>query len=423
MKKVLVLSDASCGFTGFSNVIKHILRDIHATGEYEIIQVGINYDGSGYDHKEIPYNIIPATSGLNPRYNDLYGRARFLDILSSGDIDIVFILNDMGVVETFSKEIQNIYEKLPKHKKFVTIFYFPVDSGLKTKKNWVIKSASVMDFPVVYTEWGKKEVGMHDPDLLKRLGVCYHGVDLKEFFPLSKEEIKKQKDVLFNKNPHLKDKFIILNVNRNQIRKDYLKTFMAIAELKKRHSNILLIAFAAMQDQGGDLHEIASQCGLEFGKDFICPENYTSVKGLPVELMNISYNIADCVFSTTHGEGFGLSSLEGLATRKPCVFPGNTMLPEIFGGDGNRGRLIKSGHTPDHFVCYGVNDSSLIRPSIDVMDAVDKLSWVVQGGSEVEAMVERGYQWVSNLDWSMVNKYWIDTFSKASAKVDRVRGK
>lgn len=422
MKQVLVLADASCGITGFSNVIKHILKDIHDTGEYEIIQIGINYDGSGYDNKEIPYRIIPATSGLNPRYNDVYGRARFIDMLSTGRYDIVFILNDMGVYCTFAKDVQEVCDKLPKEKKFITIFYFPVDSALTTKREWVVNSASLAGYPVVYTEWGKKEIAQFDSDLGKRCSICYHGISLKEFHPLSHNEIKMHRATIFGGKTDLTNKFVILNVNRNQIRKDYIKTFKTIAELKKIHPNIVLIAFAAVKDQGGDLIEIAKQCGLEYGVDWLAPSGYNSMNGVPVKVMNQLYNLADCVFSTTHGEGFGLSTLEGMATKKPCVFPANSMLPEIFGGDGERGRLVASGNNPNNFVCYGVNDSSIVRPSIDVMDAVEKLSWVIKGGEEVDAMVERAYSWVQELDWSKVNKFWIELFDRAYKQLQRTRG-
>ena len=419
-RKVLVLSDASCGFTGFSMVAFNILKDIEATGLYEIVQVGINYDGSGYDNTKIPYKILPATSGIDPRYKDVYGRSRFLDILSSGTVDIAFILQDMAVTASFMEDMQKVYEKLPKDKKFTSIFYFPVDSALQTKRKWVVDSVSKIDYPVVYTEFGKKEVEQFDPELSKRLAVCPHGVDTSVFYPMDKDKVEIAKTQIF-KGVNLKDRFIVLNLNRNQIRKDYVKTFKTIAELKKFIPNVLLIAFAARRDQGGDLVEIAEQCGLKAGVDWVGPAHYDSANGVPVEAINAVYNMADCIFSSAVGEGFGLSSIEGMACKKPCVFPDNTSLTEIFGGDGIRGRLVASGNTPDNFVCYGVNDSSLVRPTISVFDARNKLEWVYKGGKEVEEMTERGYTWAKEHDWRIVNKFWIERFDKAYARTLRTR--
>lgn len=419
-RKVLVLSDASCGVTGFSMVAYNILKDLHETGLYEIVQVGINYDGVGYDQKKIPYTILPATSGIDPNYRDVYGRKRFLDILSSGQVDIAFIIQDMAVVASFHKDMQKVYDALPKNKKFTSIYYFPVDSDLKTKRGWVVNSASKIDYPVVYTEYGRKEVEQFDPDLKKRISVCPHGVDTSIFHPLKQDEIEIAKRTIF-KGIDLKDRFIVLNLNRNQIRKDYLKTFKTIAELKKVVPNVLLVAFAARRDQGGDLAEIAEQCSLIAGQDWVAPKDYDNLKGFPVEAVNAVYNMADCVFSSAVGEGFGLSSIEGMACRKPCVFPENTSLIEIFGADGVRGRLVKSGDKPEHFVCYGANDSSLVRPTINVEDAVEKLAWVAKGGSEVDEMAERGYIWAKEHDWRTVNKFWIEKFEKAYARTIRTR--
>jgi D-inositol-3-phosphate glycosyltransferase len=420
-KKVLVLSDSSCGFTGFSTVAYNILKDISDTGLYEILQVGINYDGCGYNLARIPYRIIPATSGMEAKYRDVYGRARFLDILRSSSVEIVFILQDMQVVASFMDDMQEIYNKLPKGRKFTTIFYTPVDSSLLTKRDWVINSVSKIDYPVVYTEYGKKEMIQFDPDLKKRLRVCPHGVDTANFYPMAKEEIELAKKTIF-KDVNFSGKFIILNLNRNQIRKDYLKTFKTLAELKKIVPNALLIAFAARKDQGGDLTDIARQCGLEPGKDWVGPPNYDATHGIPVDAVNAVYNISDCVFSSTVGEGWGLSSIEGMSCKKPCVFPDNTSLTEIFGGDGIRGRLVKSGDTPDNFVCYGVNDSSLVRPTISVQDAVEKLAWVAKGGPAVDEMAKRGYIWTRDMDWRTVNNFWIDLFAKASERTGRIRG-
>jgi hypothetical protein len=68
-----------------------------------------------------------------------------------------------------------------------------------------------------------------------------------------------------------------------------------------------------------------------------------------------------------------------------------------------------------------VNDSSLVRPTISVFDARNKLEWVYKGGKEVEEMTERGYAWAKEHDWRIVNKFWIERFDKAYARTLRTR--
>lgn len=416
MKKVLVLADAPCGSSGFSNVSRHILADIVATGLYEIQVVGINYDGSGYDGRKFPYQIIPATSALNDRYSDLYGFPRALDMLYAGDYDIFFIIQDMSIISRYTKHILKIQET----KKFQTISYTPVDSDLSTKRQWVIDGVSQINYPVTYTEWGKKEILKQAPDLENRLKVCYHGTDLTEFFQLPKEARDTHRKMGFDPNGNsLEGKFVVLNVNRNQIRKDYMRTFATFSEFKKLVPEAFLLVLAQNRDQGGDLTVIASQFGLTFGKDWILPLDYRAHLVCPAEMINVMYNVADVTFSSSLGEGFGLSSLETMCTGTPAVFPDHTALTEIFGGDGERGRLVKAGDTPGNHVCYGAYDSSLVRPAINIEDAVAKLKWVHDGGPEVEVMKQRAMEWAVEHTWGKINQFWIERFAHACETAER----
>ena len=82
--------------TGFGTVMSNIMRELHATGRYEIDVVGINYDGMPYNKEMWPGQIIPAMSALNMHgvYSDVYGRQRLIDTVSSGKYDVIFMLQD-----------------------------------------------------------------------------------------------------------------------------------------------------------------------------------------------------------------------------------------------------------------------------------------------------------------------------------------
>jgi glycosyltransferase involved in cell wall biosynthesis len=216
----------------------------------------------------------------------------------------------------------------------------------------------------------------------------------------------------------------VLNVNRNQIRKDYTKTFASFKLLKEKVPNAFLLVLAQIQDQGGDLQQIASYFGLEFGVDWMAPSDYTANKGYPVEMVNLIYNIADVVFSSTVGEGFGLSSIEAMAVGKPCVFPDNTSLTEIFSGDTEetyRGLLIDSGEDLDHLISYGGLDSSLVRPTINTYVASEHLAWVYNNKEEVALMVTRAQEWAMSHSWNLVNRYWVERFAHVYNEVLRKR--
>jgi D-inositol-3-phosphate glycosyltransferase len=417
-KRVLVLADSPTSPTGFANVCLHILKDLYATDLYDITLLGINYDGQPHN---FPYKIIPATSGLNPRYNDLLGRQRCIDELRDGNYDIFFAIQDMSVIMTMAKALKELRDKKPDLK---TIMYIPVDSDLGTQPEWVNTVFPVIDYPVVYTEYAKKEVlkFTQRTDVL----VCYHGIEPTEFFPC-KSDLKRDlvlNDYFLLKEPFKSEaevdkRFIIINVNRNQIRKDYLRTFQIFAEFKRKYpqSRPLLIIVAQIVDQGGNLDIIAAQCGLQYGIDWVTPIGYNAANGYKVEVINLWYNCADAVLSTTLGEGFGLSSIEGMACGVPVVFPGHTSLVEIL-GEGDRGWLVPAGALLGDYITSGIYDSSLVRPRVSITYAVEALAGILDRDSPaVHEKRDAALAWISTMHWSKVNKFWVDLFSKVSGNV------
>ena len=409
-KRVLLLADSPTCITGFGKVAKHICKSLHDTGLYDITVVGINYDG--YPPHHFPYNIIPATSALVQKYSDLYGRRRTMDLLLHGDFDIFFCIQDMGVTASFMPEVAKVQQQ---KKDFVSILYTPVDSQLITQPKWITDGAETFDFIVTYTEYGKKQINA--VKTIDTLDICPHGCELEDFFPVDPRVVKDFRKSCIS-HVDLTNRFVVLNVNRNQIRKDYLHTFKAFAELKKMVPCAFLFVLAQLQDQGGNLLDIATQCGLKYGDDWYAPDDYVASSGYDVKAVNMLYNMADVVFSSTVGEGWGLSTAEAGAVGTPCVFPDNTSLHEIFGG-GDRGYLIPSGDNPDRFVCYALMDSSLVRPTIDTVAAAKLLKRVFDNPQEANEKAKKMRQWVEEHTWDKVNQFWVDKFAKVSEEVDR----
>lgn len=414
MTKILVLADSPTIASGFAQVSKNILRDLHKTGLYGITVIGIGYDGEGYDPVKFPYRIIPAVSGMSARYNDPYGRQRVLDELETGYFDIFFTIQDLMVIREM---IPALVKSKAKHG-FKTMMYIPVDSNLDTKPEWVMDVLPFIDFPVAYTFFAKKELQKFSTRI--DIKVCYHGVDTSLFKPLPDLDRARvlneffKPAVKFIDEADVDKRFKILNVNRNQTRKDYLRTFQVFKRFKEQYpqTNPLLMVVAEIKDQGGDLMLMAKQLGLEYGVDWVTPMDYNALHGYPVEAVAMWYNCADVVFSSTLGEGFGLSTVEAMACGIPVVFPDNTALTEIL-GNGKRGDLIKCGQNASDLICMGALDSSLIRPRIDIEDAVRALSGIRCGRSE-KAL--GALEWAKSMDWSKVNEFWVDLFAKAGKK-------
>ena len=329
-KRVLFWTDNPLGFTGFGKVsreiIKQLLRDPDIT--YKIDVVGISFWGDRPD-EPLGYTLY---SALQPGQNiDLFGHAKLFSLLSTNDYDALFILNDLPVVARCLKDILAIREK--QKKTFKIIHYFHVDGPVWPEE--VRDSISKVDFPVAYTFFGRDTVAKHDAKL-SDIPVIYHGTDKDMFRPFATEAERVSARKFWDNGASINSsKFIVLNVNRNQPRKDYAKTFEVFAEFHKRVPESYMFCMADPADIGGDLIRIAAQYGLVWGKDWWSAPvgSQTKSNGFPEEQIAQLYRISDVVISTSVGEGWGLSLTESQA----CYTSG---LPQAFlmPGDHRRKR-------------------------------------------------------------------------------------
>ena len=407
--RVLAWGDYCCA-TGFATVMSNIMRQLEATGKYDIDVVGINYDGGVYDRERFPGNVWPAISALRMQgpYADYHGRQVFLDKLGSGDYDVVFIVQDTFIVLPIVPQILEIQRN--KEKPFSTIYYYPFDCA--PREEWVKQCAYSFDYPVAYTEYTKEESRVYLGPLADRIDVVYHGTNTKDFYPIKdKIAVESIRKNFFGDHA---DKFIITNVNRNQGRKDVSRSFMVLKELKDRGvDNAFLYMHMQESDFGGSILQMSRNFGLEPGKDWTLPnpQQFSSHSGFPIEAVNQIYNASDCYLTTTHGEGWGLSITEAMATKTPVVAPDNTAISEILADD--RGWLVPSGKSPTDWIIKD-NDNERMRPLMDVEKAADAIQDIMAGNNKQR--VDNAYEWVTALTWETVCTDWNMIFGKAVNK-------
>jgi len=125
-----------------------------------------------------------------------------------------------------------------------------------------------------------------------------------------------------------KNKFVILNSNRNSYRKAYditIRAFLHFYKKYEKNDDIVLIINCAINTDGGydlvDLIEI--EClrnNLDFNKiinDVIkTPINSGNISDY---MMNVIHNATDIGINTCIGEGFGLCNLEHASLGKPQI--------------------------------------------------------------------------------------------------------
>lgn len=402
--KLLYMGDYVCN-TGFGTVSRNIINSLVKTGDYEVDVLGINYNGDPYDHEEWPGNVYPAMPGgmMRPPYNDVYGRQRLIDLIALNNYDAVMILQDTFVI----KECAQALSEAREHTKTSVVFYYPVDSTLD--ESWVKGVVDMVDFPVVYTQFGAQATLDISPQIKDRLSVIYHGTNIEDFHYIEdRETVKAFRHEYFQGNTD--DRFLIMNIARNQIRKDILHSLLTIMELRKTQPKALLYLHMSETDQGGSIDAYAAQLGLKPGVDYIVPSAFN--KGLPVDQMNMLYNMADALLVTAHGEGWGLPLTEAFATKTPVIAPKNTSMVEI--GAQNRAMLIDC----NDYTTYSMADNCRVRPVIDYRQAAFALDGLIKG--ELSPDVEAAYAWAHAFTWEKVVEGW-DQILRKAAELTRER--
>lgn len=473
--KVLALCDSPTAATGFAQVARNILQGLAKTGKYEIDVIGINYYGDYYDRQIHPYNIYPA---MPQGYSDMYGRGRVMNAITGQEEkfglkppwDIVFTIQDSFVIEglgldfPFAEQLlvnREIWKRqLPPELWHTWIGYFPVDAAMK--ENWITRSIALCEYPVAYCDWGKKQILQYDRPyfetgfklqiteeaekqkallvskaLKDRIQVIPHGVDTNVFKPLSEQE-KKEFRRQFFKGTVKDNTYLVVNVSRNQPRKDITRTLKVFAEFKKLVPNSHLYLHCKANDAGGSIHEMARNFDLAPGKDYSLPVDFNAGIGYSVEVVNKIYNIADLCITTTLGEGWGFITTEAMAAKTPVVAPHITSIIDIFGGSSDlqysermlenpeirkqlRGIPVKAGSTSSEWICMGLEDNERIRPLTNVDDMVAKMLWAYKHPQEVAEIVEQAYDWVIKLGWQNIVQEWDELFSLAYKNLETER--
>lgn len=399
--RILCYMDSPTCATGFGTVSRNILEALHKTGNYDIDVLGINYWG---DPHNFPYRIWPV--GNNPE-RDPYGRKKIANMIPRMDFDILFFMQDSFILDFLPELMPHLKQTIDRP--FKSVVYFPIDGA--PKENWV-RNISFCDEVITYANFGKKLCQDVYP-LVGDMSTMPHGVNTDEYKVLSESEVKEFRKNYFGKHA---DKFIFMNLNRNQQRKDIPRTIQAFAELRKTEPNTLLYLHMAKQDQGWNLPEVVKAHGFNISDDVVFPENFGPNQGYPREVVNMLYNCTDCVVSTCVGEGWGLGWIEAMAAKTPVIMPRNTAMEEVITDDV--GYLVGSGSNPSLYTVLP-NDNEVIRPLVDVEDLTATMKHILNNYDEAMTKADKAYTWVRNsFEWQgAVGTAWVGVFNRLAATV------
>jgi glycosyltransferase involved in cell wall biosynthesis len=406
---ILFYADFNCT-TGFGNVSKQLIDNWSKNKNLKITILAIN------DRTEKPYEykenvmVIPCLSVDEKK--DGYARLELLKILYSHDFDVFFALNDIEVMNSMTEHLMNVKKERAKNnkKKTKTILYTPIDSEPRVKDLEVL---SYFDQVITYTEYAKSVLKpLISEAMWKKIKVIPHGIDTEVFYPIeNKFEVNRTKEQLFGTN----DVFVFGSVNRNSARKDLATLMMGFAMFKHTsQANAVLYLHCNPKDPMGiDCFRLSERLGLDIDKDIFFPKDFNENKGVSESELNNIYNTFDCFITTTTAEGWGLSIVEAMATKKLVIAPRHTSINDIT-NLGENAFLLKFSQR-----AVFINDFEKIR-FISNPEEVAQVCGIVYNlqneeeevRKQVTDIVERAYNFVSKWKWKDISKKFEDIILK-----------
>jgi D-inositol-3-phosphate glycosyltransferase len=304
---LLWVGDA-CTPTGFARATHKILDTVrHA---FNVTVLGINYYGDPYDW---PYPVYSCIAG-----GDAFGVKRLPWMCERTKPDIIVLQNDPWNIPMYLNYLKSCkeYAGIP------VVGIVPVDG-----KNCVGEALKDLTMAVFWTNFALGEArtgGYAGP-----VAVIPLGVDLETYYPIDPLEARYR----IGLPKYCDDAFIVGNVNRNQPRKRWDLTMQYFAEwlttgVPKPNARLFLHA-APTGDASTVIKQLAEYFGIWKRVIFVEPPvDY----GRPESEMRDTYNCFDVQVSTTQGEGFGLTTFEGMACGVPQIVPDWSALGELCQG-------------------------------------------------------------------------------------------
>lgn len=308
-KKLLWIGDAACD-SGFAKCTHETLPAFRE--KYDISVLGLNYRG---DPHTFDYPIYPAyVPG-----GDLFGLSRLRDILGKVRPDVVIVQNDPWNVPAYMKRFQALYTATDRP--------FFVGAIAVDGKNCRGKDLNGLDHVMFWTKFAEDEARAGGFE--KTSSVVPLGVNLEQFYPGDRTTAREKLGLTDKDHQGLSNGFFVLNINRNQPRKRLDLTIeyfaQAFHELERPDDLFLYLHVCPTGDLGYNLDQLGGHYGLAGHVILVEPGVY---KGSTDDEVRLTYQACNVQVSTTQGEGWGLTTLEGMACGLPQIVPNWSALGE-----------------------------------------------------------------------------------------------
>ena len=314
--KLLLVSTHIHQFTGYSKVSHNIIQELSKKPYIKLTHFGFQKMPevpAGFRPYPSNVDVYDAAAGEKPLQQG-FGYGQLPDFIRRKEPNVVMIYNDLSVVSRFLEEIRK--SGIPRNFKIWVYCDQVYNTQLQPFLDILNRDADLVF--TFSTAWKKclKEQGITRP-----IDVITHGFDKDKFFPIPRELARKQMNL-----PN--DRFVVLNLNRNQPRKRYDILIMAFVELICKYPTkpIYLFCVCDKGEKGGwDLFGLYKReltlrkVPVEQFGDRLMVSSVDMV--FRDEDINMFYNAANVGINTADGEGWGLCNFEQMGVGVPQIVP------------------------------------------------------------------------------------------------------
>ena len=403
--KLLVAAEAHNQPTGYGIVMKNLVLGLIKKG-WDIWYVGFQHYGNPIQYGDAEGNRwLELQSGLvpmgEPGFPDYIG-----DYCDAFEPDIVFSLIDIFYTDVMIRECNN--RAIP------YVSYWPVDNP-NFRLQWIDR-LKYMSYPLTISKFGVRTV----MDTVKKYGTggwsshfnidyIYHGVDTKTFDRFPKEQIEKNREMIFKdkrKFPAGKDTFVYFFCGKNNRRKQIDRLLKAFSIVAKKYRDVVL--FLKVGDPmnyhrlGLDIGDLLQKFDI-IDRVKILDTKSNFLEGISERTLAGWYNVSDVHVSSTGGEGFGLTTIESFACGKPVIITDCSTSPELIG----RGKDARGWLVPVKTSSY--MDYNGLWSLVDIEKMAEIMEEAYLNRKEVKRRGNNAYRWVrENLTWDNI----VDQFDK-----------
>jgi hypothetical protein len=371
MKLMIVSADPRMTL-GYSKVIQRVANYL-ASKDVEIVMYSLNYR----KEDELPNVFIDPRIRLLPVKNpQSFGIDAFRSTVDDEKPDVIFIYSPANVVYNYVNTLD------PSHK---VVVYLDICQRWSDTLVLTHLKSRIHHWFVFLDCWSKHlvdDLGF-DPE---KVSVIEHGINFDELRSIECDRPRKE--------------FIVVNMNRNTIRKNWAATLSGFIEFISRHDfdpNIKL--YVSCGTSGSDKHcNIEEYVSVEFAKRGLKYMDYaghfilnSKPLGMTKEELKRVYVESDVGINTCFSEGFGLTSVEHAYFNKPQILTDIPTFRDIFGDDAV---FIK----PSATIFYtGSNELPGERVIVDYMAVADALEYCYKGKFVVDTRdkVFKRFNWVN----------------------------